>query len=216
MLFINYFILFIFFVTGIVADIIYANKILYGPINMSGKDILVSSTAYLSVIDNANNVFTSIIDVLQGGGVYITNSPSFLTQLLISSSGYNAVISNKGLISFNAARSPTVPNINIQGYNFRNAGEFYVAVDSYNSGKLYLASESWVNSGMLVVYLNTYSLWGPILGKYSITNTGSLCFYNTMYAVSTDIVGSGWYVFMEKIISKADIHIYIYMKMKKK
>ena len=165
-----------------------------GAFNLSIGDITIDENVYWSIWDNENSILTGSLDVLTGGGFYISTDSS-MDRMTIQLPGVNQSVDNSGTISFSTLNSSTVAKFSVTGASINNSGHlFMLANGSSGTPVMYVTSTTWINTGFMTFYQDVKSLQGVIsIGedRGTIVNNGDICIYNGVYPQLSAINGTG-------------------------
>ena len=168
-------------------------------------DLLINLNVFWSVFNVGSAEFNGHLDVLSGGGLYLTGQPQ-AAAVYVGFGGLS--ITNEGTISFDSRDSITSSSFGIRTIDFDNTGEIF-GISVGNSIHEFISYGSFDNLGFLAFYQSvlptskSYRFTGVHLGLElgSISNNGDICIYNQVYFQATQIIGNGCFHIQDKSIA---------------
>jgi hypothetical protein len=157
-------------------------------------NITIDHDVYWSIWDNTYFSVLGSVEVLSGGGLYISADKD-QDKTTVRFPGVSKDLDNAGTILLSTLNSPAHGEFTVSGTSFINSGEFFMLANgSAGIPIMAMTSATWINTGFVTFYQDVKSLKAVLnldLVKDALVNNGDICIYNHVFPQLSGINGTG-------------------------
>ncbi|OBA17945.1 hypothetical protein METBIDRAFT_47683 [Metschnikowia bicuspidata var. bicuspidata NRRL YB-4993] len=179
----------LYFLAQVFAVIVTENTVQITTVDITLGDLVVNAGVYYSIVDSALVTLVGTVNVR--GGFYVTSAKD-LTSSVVMTGG---IFVNSGTVSFNSLSSKLLSTYGITTVgSFENTGDMYFGISRapiVGTPFIVTSVSSWTNTGMMVFRSRFRDTIVGSSGLSTIKNDGSICLYNTFWAQTLNIDGTG-------------------------